>query len=329
MSGMSKKATCGGSRAGSAARRRRSCFARLRLRAAERGRNRPRRRSRQQARTSDPPPAIISSLRLPSRFLTETFLRFRAIAIQRTSGVAASSVVVAASSPSSFAMGAAIPSASEPGEIRAVVVKEWFEIARFGRNAPGNFCRAPRARHRETPAKSRGFRFWHSACACLGRTGPEGSRTAMDNTLLVSLSHQLASYRSMDVIANNLANLSTPAFKREEAQFAEYVETVPPSEGRDRSANALPSCRTRACVRDYVRRQAGAHRRAVRFRGERSGLFRRADRRMASATPATDISRSMRKARSSPRTAIRFRAMAAPSRSRPTMATSMSPRTER
>jgi flagellar basal-body rod protein FlgF len=54
----------------------------------------------------------------------------------------------------------------------------------------------------------------------------------MDNTLLVSLSHQLASYRMMDVIANNLANLSTPAFKREEAQFSQYVETVPPSEGQ-------------------------------------------------------------------------------------------------
>ena len=31
----------------------------------------------------------------------------------------------------------------------------------------------------------------------------------MDNSLLVSLSHQLASYRAMDVIANNIANSST------------------------------------------------------------------------------------------------------------------------
>ncbi len=29
----------------------------------------------------------------------------------------------------------------------------------------------------------------------------------MDNTLLVSLSQQLAAYRSMDVIANNIANV--------------------------------------------------------------------------------------------------------------------------
>jgi flagellar basal-body rod protein FlgF len=54
----------------------------------------------------------------------------------------------------------------------------------------------------------------------------------MDNSLLVSLSQQLAAFRSMDVIANNLANVSTPGFKRETAQFEEYVEQVPPAEGQ-------------------------------------------------------------------------------------------------
>ena len=54
----------------------------------------------------------------------------------------------------------------------------------------------------------------------------------MDNSLLVSLSHQLAAYRSMDVIANNLANVSTPGFKREAAKFEEYVTQVIPSEGQ-------------------------------------------------------------------------------------------------
>jgi len=44
----------------------------------------------------------------------------------------------------------------------------------------------------------------------------------VDTTLLVSLSQQLAAYRSMDVIANNLANVSTPAFKREQLKFEEY-----------------------------------------------------------------------------------------------------------
>jgi len=54
----------------------------------------------------------------------------------------------------------------------------------------------------------------------------------MDNSLLVSLSQQLAAFRSMDVIANNLANVSTPGFKRETAQFEEYVMQEPPAEGQ-------------------------------------------------------------------------------------------------
>jgi flagellar basal-body rod protein FlgF len=52
----------------------------------------------------------------------------------------------------------------------------------------------------------------------------------MDNALLVSLSSQLAAYRSMDVIANNLANASTPAFKRESVKFQEMIAQVTPSD---------------------------------------------------------------------------------------------------
>jgi flagellar basal-body rod protein FlgF len=56
----------------------------------------------------------------------------------------------------------------------------------------------------------------------------------MDNTLLINLSYQLAAYRSMDVIANNIANVSTPAFKRESMKFEEYVENAPLVEGADK-----------------------------------------------------------------------------------------------
>lgn len=52
----------------------------------------------------------------------------------------------------------------------------------------------------------------------------------MDNTLLVSLSHQIASQRTMDVIANNLANMNTSAYKREELKFDEYVHQSRPSQ---------------------------------------------------------------------------------------------------
>jgi flagellar basal-body rod protein FlgF len=54
----------------------------------------------------------------------------------------------------------------------------------------------------------------------------------MDNSLLVSLSHQLASYRAMDVIANNIANAATPGFKREAAKFEEFVTMMRPAEGQ-------------------------------------------------------------------------------------------------
>ncbi len=52
----------------------------------------------------------------------------------------------------------------------------------------------------------------------------------MDNSLSISLSQQLSAYQSMDVIANNIANVSTPGYRREEPTFEEYVAHVRPSE---------------------------------------------------------------------------------------------------
>lgn len=70
-----------------------------------------------------------------------------------------------------------------------------------------------------------------TAAALPDLVGPERIRVgAMDNSLLVSLSQQLAAYRAMDVIANNLANVSTPGFKRESAKFEEYVARLRPAE---------------------------------------------------------------------------------------------------
>ncbi len=54
----------------------------------------------------------------------------------------------------------------------------------------------------------------------------------MDNSLLVSLSQQLAAFRAMDVVANNIANVSTPGFKREAAKFEEFVTMMRPAEGQ-------------------------------------------------------------------------------------------------
>ena len=52
----------------------------------------------------------------------------------------------------------------------------------------------------------------------------------MENSFLVGLSQQIATNRAMEVIANNLANLSTPAFKRESVRFEQYVVPVEPTE---------------------------------------------------------------------------------------------------
>ena len=46
----------------------------------------------------------------------------------------------------------------------------------------------------------------------------------MDVTSYVLLSHEQALRRRMDVVANNMANMSTAGFKREDPLFHEYVE---------------------------------------------------------------------------------------------------------
>src|SRR6202012_1784736 len=94
------------------------------------------------------------------------------------------------------------------------------------------------------PALSRMARRLH-----LPGCDQKGSRDAMDNTLLVSLSQQLAAYQSMDVIANNIANVSTPGFRREEQTFHTYVEQLPPEEGQ-RNGQTLSFVQDGGVVRD-------------------------------------------------------------------------------
>jgi len=71
----------------------------------------------------------------------------------------------------------------------------------------------------------------------------------MDNSLLVSLSQQMAAYQSMDVIANNIANVSTPGYRREEQTFRQYVEQLPPTEG-DTGTQTLSFVQDAGIVRD-------------------------------------------------------------------------------
>jgi flagellar basal-body rod protein FlgF len=47
----------------------------------------------------------------------------------------------------------------------------------------------------------------------------------MENTSYIALSRQMVLRREMDVIANNMANLNTPAYKGQAMLFVEYLET--------------------------------------------------------------------------------------------------------
>ena len=71
----------------------------------------------------------------------------------------------------------------------------------------------------------------------------------MDNVSLLSLSYQLAAFRSMDVIANNIANASTPGYKRESAKFEELVQQVKPSETQ-KGTSTLSFVKDAGVVRD-------------------------------------------------------------------------------
>lgn len=58
----------------------------------------------------------------------------------------------------------------------------------------------------------------------------------MDNTELIGLSQQTALRRHLDIIANNLANMSTPGFRGEQPIFSEYI--MPIAEDTDLSGAA-------------------------------------------------------------------------------------------
>src|SRR5262249_3905486 len=72
----------------------------------------------------------------------------------------------------------------------------------------------------------------------------------MESSFLVGLSQQIASNRSMEVIANNLANLGTPAFKRESVQFEQYMVPMPATEGDGSGTVNVSFVLDRGVVRD-------------------------------------------------------------------------------
>ena len=99
----------------------------------------------------------------------------------------------------------------------------------------------------------------------------------MENALLIGLSRQMALGRELDVIANNMANVTTNGFKARKSRFAEYL--MPGA-----SADAFQAPDRRAVLRDRHRHAARSlagrdrtHRQSARRRDQGRRLLRRAD----------------------------------------------------
>jgi len=74
----------------------------------------------------------------------------------------------------------------------------------------------------------------------------------MENALLVGLSQQTALRRQMDVIANNLANMSTAGFKSEMPVFEDFVMPLASAEGFAGEAADIHYVHDRSLFRDYA-----------------------------------------------------------------------------
>jgi flagellar basal-body rod protein FlgF len=89
----------------------------------------------------------------------------------------------------------------------------------------------------------------HAALPANKSNGQKGA-VAVDNTLYVALSHQMAMQRQMDIIANNIANASTTAFRNESVLFEEYVVNTDPSS--DQMGNQIAFVQDRGVVRNLA-----------------------------------------------------------------------------
>jgi flagellar basal-body rod protein FlgF len=71
-------------------------------------------------------------------------------------------------------------------------------------------------------ALATGF-VWSSRWGASRRSQENRETKSVENALLVGLSRQIALARELDVIANNVANISTNGFKARSARFAEFL----------------------------------------------------------------------------------------------------------
>ena len=71
----------------------------------------------------------------------------------------------------------------------------------------------------------------------------------MDTTLYVGLSHQMAMRRNLDILANNIANMNTTAFKKESAIFQEYLMEMDNTDTP--AARDVAFVQDKALIRDF------------------------------------------------------------------------------
>ena len=74
----------------------------------------------------------------------------------------------------------------------------------------------------------------------------------MENTSLIGLSRQVALRRELDVIANNLANLTTTGFKSERVLFEEYLMPVARDESFQNPDATVSYVQDRATAHDHT-----------------------------------------------------------------------------
>ena len=73
----------------------------------------------------------------------------------------------------------------------------------------------------------------------------------MDNTTNIALSRLVAQSQAMDVVANNLANASTPGYRAERSVFADWLQREPAS-AEPRGGRVLAFTQNRATYRDHT-----------------------------------------------------------------------------
>ena len=120
----------------------------------------------------------------------------------------------------------------------------------------------------------------------------------MENALLIGLSRQTMLERQMDVVANNVANVNTTGFKADTSLFEEYLMPGAHEDNFVGSDRRVSYVQDRGTFHDFSQGPTRANQESAGSRHRRRRLPRGADRRAASATPATAACRSTTRASS-------------------------------